>query len=206
MSLLGRYRVLVGLRRENTNAKKREVFKDSYRLRHVRFPGRIVIGVAVAMTGALIWVVAGTLDQPVINPGDKAPAFAVVTDRGNTISPKEFGGRLLVLNFWATWCGGCVQEITSLDVFQRTFVSQGVVVVGVSMDTSEVQYKRFLRRVPVSFATVRDPSWNISASYGTFQLPETYIIDRSGRVVEKLIAAYDFMDPQFLARIQRRLD
>jgi cytochrome c biogenesis protein CcmG, thiol:disulfide interchange protein DsbE len=160
----------------------------------------------VAMAVALVWVVAGTLEQPVIKAGDKAPTFAVATDEGNTISPSQFGGKLLVLNFWATWCAGCIEEITSLDAFQRTFASPGVVVVGVSMDANELRYKRFLQRFPVSFATVRDPSWNISTSYGTFQLPETYIIDRSGKVVEKVIAAYDFMDPHFLARIRRKLD
>jgi cytochrome c biogenesis protein CcmG, thiol:disulfide interchange protein DsbE len=171
----------------------------------VKRTDRILLGLMVVMAVTLIWVVAGTLEPPVINSGGKAPSFNVVTDRGNTISPTQFGGKLLVLNFWATWCAGCVQEITSLDAFQRTFASQGVVVLGVNMDANEMRYQRFLQRFPVSFVTMRDPAWNISASYGTFQLPETYIIDRSGKVVEKIIAAHNFMDPDFLARIHKML-
>jgi cytochrome c biogenesis protein CcmG/thiol:disulfide interchange protein DsbE len=171
----------------------------------VKRTDQILIGLIVAMAVALIWIVAGTLKQPLITAGDTAPNFTVVTDQGNTISPSRFQGKLLVLNFWATWCAGCIQEITSLDAFQKSFASQGVVVVGVSMDTNEERYKQFLRRFPVSFVTKRDPTWDISASYGTFQLPETYIINRSGRVVEKIIAAYNFMDPDFLVRIQRAL-
>ena len=66
-------------------------------------------------------------------------------------------------------------------------------------------YKRFLTQYPLSIQTVRDPSWDIAASYGTFQLPETYIIDQSGRVVQKVIAAHNFMDPVFLEGIKKRL-
>ncbi len=77
---------------------------------------------------------------------------------------------------------------------------------GISMDSNEARYQRFLQRHPVSFVTKRDPSWDISASYGTFQLPETYVISRSGKVIEKIIAAYDFMAPDFIARIQQDLN
>ena len=161
---------------------------------------RVLIGLMVTLAGALVWVVSGTLEE-----STQAPEFAVVTDGGRTISPSKFDGKLLVLNFWASWCEGCVEEIRSLDAFQRKFASQGVVVLGVSMDSDEVQYKRFLRQFQIGFSTCRDPAWTISHSFGTFQLPETYIIDASGEVKEKIIAAYNFMDPAFLARIQKLL-
>ena len=174
-----------------------------------RNPGRsidrLLAGAIVLLAAALIWVVSGTLEVRVVNAGDHAPDFKIVSDSGRTYTRSDFGGKLLVLNFWATWCAGCIQEITALDAFQRTFATQGVVVLGVSMDTNEMRYKQFLKRFPVSFVTMRDPSWDISASYGTFQLPESYIIDRSGKVVEKIIAAHDFMDPQFMARVKAML-
>jgi cytochrome c biogenesis protein CcmG, thiol:disulfide interchange protein DsbE len=166
----------------------------------------LLVALMAILAVALVWIAAGTLEQPVTKAGDKAPAFTIVTDQGEAVSPSRFRGKLLVLNFWATWCAGCIQEITSLDEFQRAFASQGVVVVGISMDSNEARYKRFLQRFPVSFITNRDPSWGISTSYGTFQLPETFVINRSGKVVEKLIAAFDFMDPEFLGRIQRDLN
>lgn len=75
----------------------------------------------------------------------------------------------------------------------------------VSMDPNETRYRRFLQRFPVHFETVRDPSWKIAASFGTSQLPETYVIDRRRKIVEKLVAAYDFTNPDFLARIERQL-
>jgi cytochrome c biogenesis protein CcmG/thiol:disulfide interchange protein DsbE len=141
----------------------------------------------------------------VIAEGDKAPGFTVVTDQGRRISPSNFDGKLLVLNFWATWCDGCVREIRSLDAFQQEFSRQGVVVVGVSMDRNETRYTQFLQQFQIGFGTMRDPDCNLSNSFGTFQLPETYIIDPSGKVIKKIVAAYNFMDPHFVAEIRNLL-
>jgi len=80
---------------------------------------RILIGLVVALGAALAWVVAGTLDDGIVRIGDPAPDFKVLTDSGRTLTRSDFGGKLLVLHFWATWCGGCVEEIPSLDIFQR---------------------------------------------------------------------------------------
>jgi peroxiredoxin len=159
----------------------------------------------VVMGLGLAYVVSGSLEEPVTKVGDKAPHFKVVTESGKTITPADFGGKLLVLNFWATWCPGCVVEMNALDRFQQAMASQGVVVVGISMDANEALYRRFLTQYPLSIQTTRDPSWAISASYGTFQLPETYIIDRSGHVVQKVIASKNFMDPAFLESIKKLL-
>ena len=102
-----------------------------------------------------------------------------------------------MLNFWATWCPPCIEETPSLDAFSATYGSKGVVVLGVSIDRNEKLYQEFLARYRVSFQTSRDPEANISASYGTFQIPETYIIDLSGKVLEKIISNQNWMDPDF---------
>ena len=140
-----------------------------------------------------------------MNAGDTAPYFAITTDQGKTVSRDNFDGKLLVLNFWATWCQTCIVEIPTLDAFQRQFGKQGVVVLGVSVYRNEKLYHQFLNRAHLSFETAIDPEANISASYGTFQYPETYIIDRSGKVVEKFISNQDWMDQAFLARVRKLL-
>jgi peroxiredoxin len=166
---------------------------------------RILLGLVLALGITLAWVVSGTLNDGIIRVGDQAPDFKVVTDNGRTITPADFGGKLLVLHFWATWCGGCVEEIPSLEVFQREYGPQGVVVLGVSVDANEKLYRRFMDQFKVSYATSRDPSWDIAASYGTFQLPESYVIDRSGKVVQKIIAAQNWADPQFVQSLKKML-
>jgi peroxiredoxin len=165
----------------------------------------VFVALIVVLAGALVYVVSGTLEPPIVNAGDKAPNFSVTTEGGKTITRDSFGGKLLVLNFWASWCPPCIEETPSLEEFAKTFAPQGVVVLGVSNDRNEGQYKRFLQRFHVDFATSRDPENNISASYGTFQLPETYLIDRNGRVVEKVISNQNWMDPEFLARVRKML-
>jgi cytochrome c biogenesis protein CcmG, thiol:disulfide interchange protein DsbE len=157
------------------------------------------------LTIGLVWIVAGTLEVRIVNAGDTAPNFSIVTERGKTVTRSDFGGKLLVLNFWASWCPPCITELPSLNEFAREYASQGVVVLGISSDKNEHLYKTFLTQRQVAFDTARDPEANISASYGTFQIPETYLIDRNGKVLEKVISNMDWMDPQFLARVKGML-
>ena len=166
---------------------------------------RILLGLVLVLGVSLAWVVSGTLNDHIIRVGDTAPDFKVMTETGRTITPANFGGKLLVLNFWASWCQPCLQEVPSLEVFSRQFASEGVVVLGVSVDKNENLYHQFLKQFPVTFQVARDPSWDIAANYGTFQLPETYIIDSSGKVVQKVIAAQNWMNPEFVQSIKKML-
>ena len=169
---------------------------------------RILLGSIVLLGGILIWQVSGTLDQRVIAVGDTAPDFKVTTGNGRTVTASDFGGKLLVLNFWASWCPPCVEETPSLDAFARQMAPEGVVVLAVSVDKNESAYKRFLERFKPAYEVSRDPEADISTSYGTFVFPESYVIDRSGKVVQKIIGEPekgDWTDPELLARIRRLL-
>jgi len=110
------------------------------------------------------------------------------------VSLSHFGGRLLVLNFWATWCQPCIEEVPSLDRFSKEMAGSGVVVVGVSVDRDPKAYQAFLSRANVSFLTARDPGASISSNYGTFKYPESYIIDANGKVVQKIVGETDWAD------------
>jgi peroxiredoxin len=166
---------------------------------------RLLVGAIVVLAAALVWVVSGTLQDRVINAGDTAPDFKIVSDSGRTYTRKDFGGKLLVLNFWASWCEPCVQEVPSLTAFQREMAPDGVVVLGVSIDANEKRYKQFVQRFRVNFPTARDPKADISSSYGTFQIPETYLIDSTGKVREKIISNQNWVDPAFVARVKAML-
>lgn len=157
----------------------------------------LLVGVFL-LFGGMAWLIADSIHETVVQPGDKAPDFTITTDQGQRISPRNFGGRALVLNFWASWCEPCVEEAPSLSELQKQTAASGVVVLAVSIDRNEKLYNQFRQRFQPAFQTARDPDANISASYGTFKVPETYIIDRNGRVVQKVIGAKNFMDSDVL--------
>jgi len=150
-------------------------------------------GIAVLLA-VLVFVLYASIHERIIEAGDSAPSFSITADNGRTITASNFGGRLLVLNFWATWCQPCVEEVPSLDQFAKEMAGSGVVVLGVSMDKDPKRYKDFLSRARVSFMTARDPDAKISADYGTFKYPESYIIDAKGKVVQKIIGATNWTD------------
>ncbi len=163
---------------------------------------QILIGMLLAALVAVVW---DSIRERIVEAGDSAPSFKIVTDRGRTLTRQDFGGRLLVLNFWATWCPPCIDEMPSLNEFQRRLAGSGVVVLGVSVDRNEKAYRAFLARAGVSFETARDPEARISSEYGTFKYPETYVIDARGKVLQKHIGPRDWMDEQVLRDIQALL-
>ncbi len=159
---------------------------------------RAIQTLIVLLLGVFVYVIFDSFHQRLVEVGDSAPDFSITTDSGRTITAASFGGKLLVLNFWATWCPPCIEELPSLNEFQKRFASAGVVVLGVSVDTDEKAYREFLSKARVAFLTARDPDKKISADYGTFKYPETYIIDGKGKVLRKVISNQDWMSERVL--------
>jgi len=164
----------------------------------------VLRGLLALLAVAFIGLIGFSLRDTSPKEGGEAPAFQVVTDSGRHVSTQSFGGKVLVLNFWATWCVPCVEEIPSLNAMQRKFEKQGVVVVAVSIDKNPQKYRAFLDRIHVSFDTLRDPSADLSARYGTFQYPETYII-KDGHIMRKFINAQDWLSDDVTNYLQSLL-
>lgn len=130
--------------------------------------------------------------------GSVAPDFSV-----ENFHLSQLRGQVVVLNFWATWCLPCVQEIPSLVEMQRRMASKGVTVVAVSVDVDENAYRQFVKDHHVTLLTVRDPSGRSNGLYGTFKFPESYVIDRKGVIQHKLLGAVNWTDQQVLDLLNR---
>ncbi len=159
------------------------------------------LGILV-LTLALVAVVASTLREHLVVAGDSAPSFSVTTDTGRKISTSDFGGKILVVNFWATWCPPCIAELPSLNQMAAEVKGSGVVVLGISVDKDKAAYDKFLKKVKLNFETSRDPAADISSEYGTFKYPETYVINSDGKVLEKFIADQPWTDPAIITRLK----
>lgn len=127
--------------------------------------------------------------------GKAAPDFSV-QDSDHKVSLSDFRGKIVVLNFWATWCPPCVEEMPSLVQMDERLKNKGIAVLGVSIDVDADAYHRFLKEHKVGFVTVRDPAQKSASLYGTHGWPETYIIDRSGIVRRKFIGPVDWDRPE----------
>ncbi len=129
--------------------------------------------------------------------GNPAPDFTV-QDADRRVSLGELRGKIVVLNFWATWCPPCIEEMPSLVQMQRRMKAKGVEVLAVSVDADGDAYHRFLKDHSVDLLTVRDADQKSNNLYGTFKFPETYIVDRSGILRRKFIGPVDWSQPEIV--------
>lgn len=119
-------------------------------------------------------------------------------DADRSVTLNQFRGQVVILNFWASWCEPCVEELPSLMSLQERVRKNGVTVLGISIDVDDAAYHRFLNQRQVNFLTVRDPDQKIAAMYGTSGWPETYIIDRQGVMRRKFIGPVDWNSPEVM--------
>ena len=125
-------------------------------------------------------------------------------DAQNKITLSQYRGQVVVLNFWATWCAPCVEEVPSLMEMQRRLKAKGVTVLAVSVDVDQDAFQQFVKNHNVNLVTVRDPSGKSNQLYGTFRFPESCIIDRKGVMRRKFIGAVDWTEPEitdFLSKL-----
>lgn len=128
--------------------------------------------------------------------GSTAPDFTL-TDGQKTVQLSQLRGKPVLLNFWATWCPPCVQEVPDLVALQQQ-MGDKLVVLAVSMDVDEGAYKSFTSKRMPGVLTVQDPSHKSSTLYGTFAYPETYLIDRNGKIQRKFIGAVEWTSPEMI--------
>lgn len=160
------------------------------RQRLFRVPAAIFLLMAVAMAG----VGCNRGDHP-RQIGKRAPDFTVV-DGNRSLSLDRYRGKVVVLNFWASWCAPCVEEIPALNALQNRMPN--IVVLGVSTDEDASAYRQFLTDHRVTFTTIRDGTQHSNELFGTYRFPETYIIDQQGRIRRKFIGPVEWTTPEIL--------
>lgn len=151
----------------------------------------------VIFIGLIALGFTGCTDNPSLRMiGFKARDFTV-KDADRTVSLHDYRGKIVLLNFWASWCAPCVEEIPSLVQLQK-MMGPKVEVVAVSIDEDANAYHKFLREHNVDLLTVRDPQQRTSTMYGTTGWPETFVIDRSGVIRRKFVGPVDWTSPDIV--------
>jgi peroxiredoxin len=107
------------------------------------------------------------------------PPFAQKEERFNSI---EYKGKIVLVNFWASWCKPCKEELPALEAVYQKYRDKGFEVVGINIDKEERNVRRFLSRNPISFKVLLDPESSVIAAYHARAMPSSFLIDRKGTI------------------------
>ena len=124
-----------------------------------------------------------------------APNFTIV-DGSKNIHLSDYHGKIVVLNFWASWCAPCLEEFPSLIELQKQMPQ--IVVLGVDFDDDPSAYRQYLIDNHIDMLTIHDESQQSNLAFGTTRPPETYIIDGQGKIRRKFIGAQDWTNPEIV--------
>jgi thiol-disulfide isomerase/thioredoxin len=172
--------------------------------------------VLVALIGGLAaWLVVGPGGQRILESlpgnaprpvevGNPAPDFRLATPAGSSLALSDLRDKVVVLNFWATWCVPCRAEMPALENIYQELGPQGLVVVGVDVQESAEKVLTFLPEVGVTFPIVLDGDTRLAARYRATGLPATFIVDRKGTVRDIRLGPYT--EDMLVPRLQPLLD
>jgi cytochrome c biogenesis protein CcmG/thiol:disulfide interchange protein DsbE len=142
----------------------------------------------------------GPLAAAQVGAGEAAPDFTLSTFEGQSVKLSDLRGKVVLVNFWASWCIPCTQEAPDLENTWRQYQDQGVMFVGVDYVDTEPEARKYLAQFNVSYPNGADLGTRISQAYRIRGVPETYIIDRAGTL------RATFIGPTTAEQLQAKLE
>lgn len=136
---------------------------------------------AVAMLAVALSLGAGTVEA--LAPGEAAPSLALPDAQGATVALDALRGRVVVVDFWASWCGPCKRSFPWMSEMQRRYADQGLTIVAVNVDKRREDAAKFLALTPGAFTIVYDPTGASPTVWNVKGMPTSYLVDRGGRIV-----------------------
>lgn len=163
---------------------------------------RLALGLAAA---AIVFALL-MLSQPTPDPiraGQIAPGFELPLLDGGSVSLEKLRGRIVLLNFWATWCKPCEDEMPAMQRLHTALAGSDFELVAVSTDASRDDVAKFRERLGLTFPIALDPGKRVSETYQSYRYPESYLIDRDGRILSRYIGPRDWDSELYVERIRR---
>jgi cytochrome c biogenesis protein CcmG/thiol:disulfide interchange protein DsbE len=156
--------------------------------------------VAVVVAAAFAYVHLAENKGYALKAGSEAPGFRLPSLAGGEVDLASQRGKVVVLNFWATWCPPCVAEMPSLERLHRALSPEGLSVVTVSTDEDEAALRRFVAERSLTLPVLKDPGGRLAAGqYRTTGYPETFVLDRNGRVLQHVVGPAEWDSAERLA-------
>lgn len=123
--------------------------------------------------------------------GETAPAFALPTASGDNVALDKLRGRVVYVDFWASWCAPCRRSFPWMNEMQQKYGARGLTIVGINVDKRRADAERFLQHTPAAFTVVYDEAGASPAAFAVKGMPSSYLIDAQGKVVEVEIGFHD---------------
>jgi len=171
-----------------------------------------LVVLALVLSGLLGLYFSGGLDENRSGPvtslrvGQEAPNFELRDRSGKIYALDSLRGQVVLVNFWATWCPPCRAEMPSMEKFYKMYNDRGVELLAVNVEPEGPEImEEFEKDYPHSFPVVFDLEARVQNLYGVFKFPETFIIDKNGIIVEKVIGSIDWTDPEVLSYFEQLL-
>ncbi|WP_142504526.1 thiol-disulfide oxidoreductase ResA [Melghirimyces algeriensis] len=147
---------------------------------------RVLMLVLVALLGVAIYQTLGDEQKENVEVGKTAPEFKLKTLDGETLQLSDLKGKAVLLNFWATWCKPCRDEMPAIQKVYDKHKDKGFAVVGVNIAETKVTVSGFARQLNLNFPIVLDPDRKVTKLYGIGPIPSSIFIDKNGKVVRKV--------------------
>lgn len=158
---------------------------------------------------AALYVVLSSRQPPPATVGALAPSFALTDRDGQRVALEAFRGNVVLVNFWATWCPTCTMELPSLNRLAAHFAGQSLRIIGVSEDGESggdwAAIDAYRQQHPIDFLVLLDPDGHVADLYGTFGIPESYLLDQEGKLVRKIAGSISWDAPQVIEEIEKLL-
>ena len=124
-----------------------------------------------------------------------APDFTLPNPQGKKLSLKDYRGKLVLLNFWATWCTFCKDEMPGMERLYREFKDRGFEIIAVNVKDKRNDALAFVKELKLTYTIMMDPAGDVGLLYGAWGMPTTYLIDEKGLVLARLWGPADWYSP-----------
>lgn len=168
----------------------------------------LLIAAALFAAGVGAWVgLFHESPEPALRMGAAAPDFALPLEGGGQVSLAGLRGKVVFVNFWATWCAPCRMEAPSLQRLYKTLRSEGFEVLGISIDKAQdgEAIGRFKHDFSLDFPIPLDPAKKVYDQYQASGVPETYLVDVDGKILERFVGPQNWDDPRYVREIRRAI-
>ena len=162
------------------------------------------IGLGALLALGIAWVVVSA--KPSLPPADvgaPAPDFTLPDLEGRERALSAERGKVVLVNFWATWCKPCEDEMPAMQRVYRDLQAEGFELIAVSVDEGIEEVREFQERMGLSFPILHDPGKEAAARYQSFRYPESFLVDREGTLVARFIGPREWDTPAYRDRIRR---